>query len=61
MYTALTSFVRQDWQDLWNEQIPYKRMGTPKELAGGVIYLLSDASTYTTGTDLIIDGGYTCI
>jgi sorbose reductase len=61
MYTALTSFVRQDWQDLWNEATPFKRMGTPNELAGAVIYLLSDASTYTTGSEIIIDGGYTCL
>jgi NAD(P)-dependent dehydrogenase (short-subunit alcohol dehydrogenase family) len=61
MYTALTSFVRQDWQDIWNGATPFKRMGTPEELAGAVIYLLSDASTYTSGTEIIVDGGYTCV
>jgi sorbose reductase len=61
IYTALTSFVRQDWQDIWNSMTPFKRMGTPSELAGAVIYLLSDASTYTTGSEIIIDGGYTCL
>jgi sorbose reductase len=61
MYTELTSFVRQDWQDLWTEATPFKRMGKPNELAGAVIYLLSDAASYTTGSDLIIDGGYTVL
>lgn len=36
---------------------PLKRYGTPEEVAYGIIYLLSDASAWTTGTNLIIDGG----
>jgi NAD(P)-dependent dehydrogenase (short-subunit alcohol dehydrogenase family) len=36
-------------------------MGTPEELAGAVIYLMSDASTYTSGANLVIDGCFTCI
>jgi hypothetical protein len=52
----MTGNVRQDWQDIWVSSIPFKRMGTPEELAGAVIYLLSDASTYTSGCDMIIDG-----
>lgn len=61
MFTALTNFVRQDWQDKWTEATPFKRMGKPDELAGAVIYLLSDAASFTTGSDLIIDGGYTIL
>jgi sorbose reductase len=34
------------------------REGQAHELAGGYLYLASDAATYTTGTDIIIDGGY---
>lgn len=61
IYTELTSFVREDWQEMWKEQTPMKRMGRPEELAGTVIYLLSDASSYATGTNLIIDGGFTSV
>ncbi len=61
IFTALTSFVRQDWQDIWTSSTPQKRMGKPEELAGAVIYLLSDCSTYTTGCDMIIDGGFTLV
>lgn len=59
--TEMTGSVRTDWIAFWEGLIPFKRMGTPEELAGAVIYLMSDASTYTSGADLIIDGCFTCI
>jgi len=34
------------------------REGEPNELKGAYLYLASDASSYTTGTDIIVDGGY---
>jgi len=40
---------------------PLKRYGRPEEIAFGVIYFLSDASTFTTGAGLVIDGGFTLI
>jgi sorbose reductase len=36
---------------------PLRRIGTPGDLVGAVLYLLSDLSTYTTGTDIAITGG----
>lgn len=38
-------------------QYPLKRYAKPEEIAYAIIYLLSDASSWTTGTSLIIDGG----
>lgn len=38
--------------------IPMNRMADPDEMAGTVLYLVSDASTYTTGTCVNVDGGY---
>jgi len=38
---------------------PLKRLGKPEEIAYAIIYLLSDASAWVTGTNLIIDGGFT--
>ncbi|MOA52052.1 2-(R)-hydroxypropyl-CoM dehydrogenase [compost metagenome] len=41
-------------------EIPFKRRGTPAEVAGAVLYLASDDSVYVTGTEMIVDGGYAC-
>ncbi len=40
---------------------PLKRFGSPDDMANGIIYLLSDASSFVTGTELVIDGGYTLL
>lgn len=56
--TGLSDFVDKKTQDLWKSMIPMGRNGEAKELKGAYVYLVSDASTYTTGTDLLIDGGY---
>ena len=40
-------------------QYPLKRFGKPEEIAYGVIYLLSDASQWITGSSRVIDGGLT--
>ncbi len=37
---------------------PFKRMGNPAELVGGLIWLLSDASKFVTGTVVNVDGGF---
>ena len=57
----MVTLVREDWQKTWQNLIPYHRYCDASELAGAVIYLLSDASTYTSGSDLVIDGCYTSI
>ena len=41
------------------KKYPLKRFGKPEEVAYAVVYLLSDASQWVTGTNLVIDGGYT--
>ncbi|KAJ5707380.1 hypothetical protein N7488_007181 [Penicillium malachiteum] len=48
--------MKEEWYGL----TPMKRDCDPRELKGAYLYLASDASTYTTGADIIVDGGYTC-
>lgn len=43
----------------WESLTPMGRLGEPEELRGAVLFLASDASSYVTGHDLVIDGGYT--
>ncbi|MEM0155890.1 MAG: SDR family oxidoreductase [Thermoplasmataceae archaeon] len=38
---------------------PMGRLGRPEEIANGIIFLLSDESSFMTGSELVIDGGYT--
>jgi NAD(P)-dependent dehydrogenase (short-subunit alcohol dehydrogenase family) len=43
---------------VWLDLTPMKRAGDPPELGGAVVYLASDASSFTTGHTLVVDGGY---
>lgn len=61
MKTELCVFVNPDWQKRWMDLSPSGRYGLPEELCGAVIYLMSDSASFTTGTDLIIDGGFTSV
>ena len=56
--TGLSDFVDKKTQDLWLSMIPMGRNGDAKELKGAYVYLCSDASSYMTGNDMRIDGGY---
>lgn len=51
------SDVTKEQIDVDKERYPLKRYGTPEEVASAAIFLLSDGSSWTTGSNLIIDGG----
>lgn len=44
----------------WNAMAPMGRLGHPEELESIVVYLAGDTSTFTTGSDIIVDGAFTC-
>jgi cyclopentanol dehydrogenase len=59
--TAMTERRRADpaQRQLMISRIPLGRYGEPDEVAYGVLYLASDESAYVTGSELVIDGGWT--
>lgn len=54
-------FSENQLKETMYNRYPLKRVGTPEDIANGAIYLLSDASNWVTGINLVIDGGYTLI
>lgn len=53
--------ITQEQLDRDKALYPLGRYGKPEEMAYGAIYFLSDASSFTTGAGLVIDGGFTLI
>ncbi len=49
----------EEWKRTWLEMTPMGRVGEPADIAHAVLYLASDAARFATGTNLIVDGGYT--
>ncbi|EAQ86002.1 hypothetical protein CHGG_07255 [Chaetomium globosum CBS 148.51] len=56
--TSISEFCDEDTKRAWKDKIPMGREGEVNELKGAYLYLASDASSYTTGADINVDGGY---
>ncbi|NEA30096.1 SDR family oxidoreductase [Streptomyces sp. SID13031] len=61
--TPLTAQIKADpaWYDAYAQKSALGRWATPNELAGAVVYLASDASSFVTGSVLHVDGGWTAV
>ncbi|TFK30050.1 NAD-binding protein [Coprinopsis marcescibilis] len=64
MLTKLTRTILEgnpELKETWEKLTPMGRMGNPEDLRGAIVFMASDASRFMTGTEIRIDGGYTCI
>lgn len=59
--SVMTEEKERENAKVWGPITPMGRMADSRELVGAYLYLASDASTYVTGTDIRVDGGYTAM
>jgi NAD(P)-dependent dehydrogenase (short-subunit alcohol dehydrogenase family) len=57
--TEMAPVDRPEFKARWIDDAPMQRFATPEEIAPTVVFLASDASSFMTGSVVVIDGGYT--
>ena len=56
---AFPKGVEADFAKRLGERAPLGRVGRPMEIAGAVVFLASEAASFVTGTQIVVDGGWT--
>jgi len=59
--TPMSVDTPKELKDAWMPLIPMHRMGDPEELMPAILYLASGTSGYTSGSDVVVDGAYSCL
>lgn len=59
--SGINDHLPRETRQRWWSTVPMGREGLVRELVGTYLYLASDASTYTTAADIIVDGGWTAV
>jgi NAD(P)-dependent dehydrogenase (short-subunit alcohol dehydrogenase family) len=57
----LKNFISPEREKAILEHTPMKRYGQPHELVGAVLWLCSEASSFVTGAEISVDGGFSCM
>ena len=54
-------FQNKRFMKNYSNRVPLKRMAKVNEVAAPILFLASEESSYITGTNILVDGGWTCI
>jgi NAD(P)-dependent dehydrogenase (short-subunit alcohol dehydrogenase family) len=57
--TEIADIDLPEYRHYWVDEVPMQRYASPEEIAPTALYLASDASSFTTGSVVVVDGGYT--
>ena len=57
--TEIANTEYEDYAHYWRDEVPMRRYATPEEFAPIALLLVSDASSFVTGSVFVVDGGYT--
>ncbi len=58
-FAGVSNNQNEGFQKRYHKKVPLGRMAEAEEYVGGIVFLLSDASSYMTGANLVMDGGFT--
>lgn len=61
VWTEMNQVIPKETTQFWMHATPFHRFATTDEIASAVLYFASDASSYTSGSELIVDGCFTCL